>query len=296
MLAQIVRAALPYACAATGGVWSERSGIINIALEGILLVGGAVAIATHLETGSPWAGVLAGAAAGGLVALAHALIVELGRVDAIVSGIGLNLFASGATRFLIRALYASSSNTPAVRAFGGTSAGSSAGAMSFVHALIDPLTLVTLGSVLSCAWILRRTRFGLRVRASGEDPRAAASAGVDVARVRIAAVTIGGAIAGLGGVALAYDQHRFQSDMSAGRGFIALAAVILSRWRPVQAALLCLGFAALEAVQVGLQTSDRDTAMWVLALPYVATLGALVWMSVRRTGAGPPAGLGQHVD
>jgi simple sugar transport system permease protein len=121
--------------------------------------------------------------------------------------------------------------------------------------------------------------------------------GVDVARTRVIAVTIGGAICGLGGVALAFDQHQFQSGMSGGRGFIALAAVILSGWRPVRAALACLAFAALDAGQIFVQDASHGGAYVAQMLPYLATLVAL-WLIARRRGAGatagrPPAGLGK---
>jgi simple sugar transport system permease protein len=148
------------------------------------------------------------------------------------------------------------------------------------------------------AWIFARTRLGLRLRASGEDPLAAAMAGVDVRGLRIAAVAIGGAVCGLGGVAVAFDQHQFQAGMSGGRGFIALAAVILAGWRPGRLALACLGFAALDAVQIALQDEVRSIGYAAQALPYVATLVAM-WAISRRRGRGSlaghaPAGLGQR--
>jgi simple sugar transport system permease protein len=130
---------------------------------------------------------------------------------------------------------------------------------------------------------------------------AAASVGVDAARVRIFAVTIGGAVCGLGGVALAYDQHQFQSGMSGGRGFIALAAVILSGWRPGRAVLACVAFAAIDALQILVQDQLRGGSAYVAQmLPYLATLVAL-WAIARRRGQGAiegraPAGIGRNVD
>jgi simple sugar transport system permease protein len=298
MLAQTLRMAVPYVCAGVGGVWSERSGVVNIALEGILLAGGLGGVVAHVATGSPWAGVVAGALVGAGIGLGHALVVVRGRVDAIVSGIAINLVAAGGTRFVLRSLYDSSSNSPPVAGFRGALLGGAGGGALLVRTLFDPLTLATAALVLATGWSLYRTRFGLRVRACGEDPVASASVGVDVPRVRLAAVTLGGAICGLGGVALAYDQHQFQSGMSGGRGFIALAAVILSGWRPGRATAACLAFAALDAAQILVQDQARAASGYLAqTLPYVATLVAL-WVVARRRGKGAiggraPAGLGK---
>jgi simple sugar transport system permease protein len=296
MVGQTVRMAVPYVCAALGGIWSERSGVVNIGLEGILLGSAFAGVAAHLETGSALAGLLAAAAAGAVLGATHALVVVYGRVDAIISGIAINLAAVGGTRFALRALYASSSNSPAVHGFGLFVGGPTGGAL-LARTLLDPTTLLAGALVIWTAWALARTRLGLRVRACGEGPAAAENAGVDVRRVRLVAVTLGAAIAGVGGVALAYDEHRFQSGMSGGRGFIALAAVILSGWRPGRAAAACVAFAALDAAQVLLQERSGVAASLAPMLPYVATLAALWIVTTRRTsGEGPaPAALGREV-
>jgi ABC-type uncharacterized transport system permease subunit len=274
MAAETLQTAVPYVCAGLGGVWSERSGVVNIALEGMLLAGALAGVTAHLATGSAWAGLVSGAAVGAAIGALHALIVVRGRVDAIVSGLAINLAAAGGTRVALRALYGSSSNSPAIAGFPSAVGGSSGGAL-LLRTLLEPTTLAAALLVGWTAWTLTATRLGLRVRACGEGAAAAASAGVDVGRVRLVAVSIGGAIAGLGGVALAYDQHRFQSGMSGGRGFIALAAVILAGWRPGRMALACLAFAALEAAQIVLQQPTGAVAALAPMLPYVATLVVL---------------------
>lgn len=295
MLAQTVRMAVPYACAALGGVWSERSGVVNIALEGTLLVSGLTAVAVHLATGSAAVGALGAIAAGGAFALLHGMLVARARVDAIVSGIALNLVAAGGTRFVLRSLYDSSSNSPAVPGFAvRVGAGASPGTALLLRTLADPLTLLTVVAAGVTVFALYRTRFGLRTRACGEDPEAASSAGVPVEEVRVLAVTIGGMMCGLGGAALAFDQHQFQSGMSGGRGFIALAAVILSGWRPIRAVLACLAFAALDALQIVLQDQARIPREIVEMFPYVATLVSLVVIGLTRGAGRPPAGLGKH--
>lgn len=293
MVAQTIRMAVPYACAGIGGTWSERSGVVNIALEGMLLSGGLAGVVAHLATASAWAGVVAGAAVGAAIAAVHALVVVRGRVDAIVSGLAINLAAAGGTRFVLRALYDSASNSPRVEGFQFATLGGAAGVALLVRTLADPLTIATALVVPWTAWTMMRTRFGLRVRACGEDPVAASSVGVDVARVRIAAVSLGGAICGLGGVALAYDQHSFQSGMSGGRGFIALAAVILGGWRPVRAAAACAAFAALDALQIVVQDQARAGGYAAQMVPYAAVLVAL-WAFGRRWSRAP-AGLGKAV-
>lgn len=294
MLAETARMSIPYGCAALGGVLSERSGVVNIALEGTLLASALTSVAVSLATGSALAGVVSGVACGATVGLIHSTLVVRGRIDAIVSGIALNLVAAGGTRFMLRALYGSSSNSPSIQGFRVAD-----GSGPLVRALLDPFLVATVVVVALTAWTLRRTRFGLRLRACGEDPSAAEAVGVRVAAVRTAAVTIGGAVTGLGGTALAYDLHQFQAGMSGGRGFIALAAVIVSGWRPYPAAAACLVFAALDALQIVLQNQTKLPSQIFAVLPYVATLVALVLVA-RRSGGGAgkgmraPAGLGRH--
>jgi simple sugar transport system permease protein len=284
-LAQTMRMAVPYACAGLGGVWSERSGVVNIALEGMLLAGGLGGVVAHLAMGSAYAGVVAGLLVGAGFGALHAVLVGRGGVDAIVSGIALNLVAAGGTRFVLRALYDSSSNSPPIDGFRAAPLGDAGGGILLERTLMDPLAIATAVLVVGTAWTLARTRFGLHVRACGEDAAAAGSVGVPVERVRIAAVSLGGAICGLGGVALAYDQHQFQSGMSGGRGFIALAAVILSGNRAVLAAAACVSFAALDAVQIVVQDQVRAAAGVAQMLPYIATMAAMWAMGRRRRGS-----------
>jgi simple sugar transport system permease protein len=290
MLAQTVRMAIPYACASLGGVLSERSGVVNIALEGILLSSALASVATQHATGSATAGVLAGMGCGALVGLGHALLVVRGRIDAIISGLAINLVAAGGTRFLLRALYGSSSNSPSVR---GVHFGAELGLVA--RTLLDPFLLLTLGATALAAWGLARTRFGLRLRACGEDPAAAQAVGVAVGRTRTIAVTLGGAVSGLGGAALAFELHQFQSGMTGGRGYIALAAVIVAGWRAWPAALACLAFAALDALQIVLQDQTRVPPAVFAVLPFVAVLMALgATRGAARSRA--PAGLAKHPE
>jgi len=293
MLAQTLRTAAPYVLASQGGAWSERSGVINVALEGMMLAGGLASVAVAHGHGAV-AGALAALATGAAIGVLHATITERGRIDAIVSGVAINIAAAGATRVILRALYQSSSNSPSIEGFRSHVVGSGGAAM-LARVASDPMFLATLVAVAATVWVLRSTKLGLRVRASGEGPVAAAAAGVPVVMTRTVAVAIGGALAGLGGAALAFDQHQFQSGMSGGRGFIALAAVVLSGWRAGRAAALCVLFAALDALQVVLQGQARSLQDLVQMLPFVAALAALALFSRGRGrlwGGPPPAGLG----
>jgi len=290
MLAETLRIAMPYACAAVAGVWSERSGVVNIALEGVLLSSALGAASATLATGSPTVGILGGLAVGIAVSCTHALLVARYRVDAIVSGLALNILAASGTRFILRALYDSSSNSPSFAGFHFGPTGST-GAALLARVLLDPVTLLVLVAIGLTPWVLSRTRFGLRVRAVGENPVAAASVGIPVTRGRVLALAVSGAIGALGGIHLAFDQHRFESGMSGGRGFIALAAVIVSGWRAVGAATACLVFAVLEATQIVLQDQKTIPHEVVQMLPYLATVILLGALAGRSRA---PAGLGKH--
>lgn len=287
-LAQLLRIAVPYTCAAMGGVVSERSGVVDIALEGKLLAGAFGAAVVAIETGSAPLGVLGGLAAAMLVSAVHALVAVRFRADSVVTGVALNLLAVGLTRLLLRRLYDSSSNSPQMPALVGETA--SQGLSALAGVLLHPLFLTALGVVAAVHLTLGRTRFGLRLRAVGEHPEAAETMGVSPRRVRALSVLASGALAGLGGVWLVFAQRQFTNEMSAGRGFIALAAVIVGSWRPLAAALACVAFAGLEALQIGLQGTLDVPSQLLSALPFVATIVAVAGL-VRR--ARPPAALGR---
>jgi general nucleoside transport system permease protein len=282
--AQSVRIALPYVAAAMGGIWSERAGVPNVALEGTMLFAALGTVAGTTSTGSPIAGLAIGIASGIAVQLTHAIAVLYGRANAIVSGLALNLIASGGTRFLLRALYDSSSNSPAIPALGVRSG-------SLVRStLLDPMTWLIAAAVVATVVGLGRTRLGLRVRAVGEHPEAAESVGVSVVRVRLQALFLAGSAAGLAGAWLAFDQRQFSSGMSGGRGFIALATVIIAGWRPLPALAFALLFGTAEAAQIALQDQKAVAHQVVQALPYLLTLVALAGLRARTR---PPAALGK---
>ncbi len=294
MLAETLRIAVPYACASIGGIWAERSGVIHIGLEGVLLTSAFTSVAVADASGSAALGLLGGVAAGALLSLFHALLVERARVHAVVSGIALNLLAYAGTRLALRGLYDSASNSPSIAGFRFGPTGAS-GAALLGRVFLDPLTILAVVAAVATPLILARTRFGLHLRAAGESPAAAASVGIDVPRVRYLALLVSGAICALGGVHLAFDQHRFESGMSNGRGFMALAAVVVSGWRAPRAVLACVVFGALEALQIVLQDQSKRAAGadLIQLLPYVATLLVLGFAAGR---AAAPRGLGKHAE
>ena len=284
-MAQTLRIAVPYLFAGAGGVMSERAGLIALTLEGYMLGGAFGAAVGSYYSGSPIVGALFGVVIGTGLALLYAVSALRFRANQVVTGVAINLLVVGLTRFFLRLLFDSSSNSPRVPGFGRADTGSGFGALA-----LNPLVYAGLLSLLLVGWVLMRTAFGLRVRAVGEHPEAAASVGVNVARTRYLAVAASGALAALGGVYLALDQHQFTDQMTAGRGFIALAATIFGRWEPKRVAFACLLFAAAETFQIQLQGTQLLPSQFVEMIPYVLTIVALAGVVGRAV---PPAALGR---
>jgi ABC-type uncharacterized transport system permease subunit len=254
--------ATPIVYAALGGVISERSGIINIGLEGMMAIGAFTAVVATNFTGSPVIGLLAGILAGAFFGYVLGLAATKFKVDQIVAGTGINLICAGAAAYGLVLIFNQPGASPQVNALGA------AYWVLVVFAAICAFAL---------SWVLYRTPWGLRVRASGENPHAVKSAGLNPLALRLTAVAISGALAGLGGAFLSIGEVNLYSDgMTAGRGFIALAAVIFGRWTPLGATGAALFFGFFEALQfvlqgrVGWLPSDA-----MQALPYVAALIAL---------------------
>jgi general nucleoside transport system permease protein len=280
-LTQMIRISIPYLFAASGGVVAERAGIVSLTLEGFMLTGAFAAVLGTNYTGSAWVGVFTGMLGGLVFGLIHAIATIRYRADQVVVGVAINLMAIGVTRFFLKLFFDSSSNSPRVAGFGGNiKAAGFDNPLLWLGLLVAPVV----------AFVIYRTPFGLRVRAAGEHPDAAESVGVSVKRVRYAAVAISGILAGLGGVYLALDQHQFTDQMTAGRGFIAISAVIFGRWDPIRAAAACLLFAAAETLQIQLQGSHAIASQFIEMIPYALTIVALAGVVGRAV---PPAALGK---
>jgi simple sugar transport system permease protein len=279
-LLQVLRISVPYLFASVGATFSERSGVVNIALEGLILAGAFGATIGQHFTGSAWVGIACALTLGTLVALLHAFVTITLKADQIVSGIAINILVMGATRFGLSLLFGSAMNSDRIAG------------MEVTSVLLDPLFLAAVLSVVIGQYILFRTSFGLRLRASGESAEAVETAGVHISRLRYAGVLLSGALASLGGAYLAFQQHSFTDNMSAGRGYIALAAMIIGRWSPVGAGLASLLFASTEAMEIWVQSGWLPSQL-VQSLPYVITLFVLAGFVGRST---PPQEAGVPYD
>ncbi len=287
-----LRLAVPLAFATLGGLYSERSGVLNIALEGMLLTGAFTSAAAAFYTENPWISMLAGLISGGIVGLLHAFLCVSLYVDQLVSGLAINLVAAGFTSFLARLVFHGSSTQRLVGIepiiIPGFANIPFLGALLFQQNIFVYLIFIL---VILTTYILFHTSFGLTLRAVGEYPKAAATAGVRVQLVRYLAVVFGGCLASLGGAYLSLvDVRYFAEGMSAGKGFIAIAALIFGRWRPVGSAFACLLFGATEALQLRIQALGTNVPyQFLVMLPYAIALLALISKKNRAT---PPAALG----
>ncbi|MCX8087878.1 MAG: ABC transporter permease [Meiothermus ruber] len=291
-----LRQAAPLLLTALGGLFSERSGVVNIALEGMILFGAAAAAITvnriEVATGGlealwiPWVGVLVGALVGGLVGLIHAIASIKYRADQIVSGTAINIAALGAPSILLQVLYNNTSTSQEVK-----------NRLPLVSFGVGEVSVLVLGAFLLVPvvwWVLFKTPWGLRLRAVGEHPQAAETMGVNVIRMRYTAVILSGVLAGIAGAYLSIGfLNQFIRAMSAGAGFIALAALIFGKWHPfgVLGATLLFGFAQALAIQ--LQGGDILPATIVQALPFVLTMLVLAGFIGRSR---PPAAVGKPYD
>jgi len=278
LIASTLRLSTPLVLAALGGLFSERSGVINIALEGKMLAGAFTAAAvtyaadTRLGLGaaSPWIGLLGGMIAGLFIAVIYAVSCIKFKSDQVVSGAAINILMIGMPGLLSGAFFLSSGSTPQIPK----------------DRLLPQspwfIGIVILALVAGIAYVLYKTPFGLRLRSVGENPEAADVAGVSVSRIRYSGVLLAGILAGLGGAYLSIGQSSlFTRNMTAGRGFIALAALIFGKWRPVQTLLACLLFGFTEAVSIQMQgvfklpSGEDIPVQFIQMVPYVLTIVVL---------------------
>ena len=267
LLFSTIRFATPLIFAALGGMFSERSGVINIALEGFMLAGAFTAAVVTYETSNPYIGLLAGCLGGAFLAFIFAVAVIKFEADQVVAGFGIWMLMLGLPAFFSSALYDSAGSTQQIdKAFLLPDLFNRLPVISIVAFLLVPL----------CWYVLYKTPFGLRLRAVGENPAAADAAGVNVIRMRYIAVIISGILAAAGGAYLSIGQSSFFTrGMSAGRGFIALAALILAKWKPVPVLFACLFFGFTEAVSVqiqGTKLGEGVPTQFIQIIPYVLTI------------------------
>jgi ABC-type uncharacterized transport system permease subunit len=264
-LAQALRISIPYALPAMGGTVSERGGVVNIALEGTLLIAAFGTTLGTFFTRDPFIGIICGIAAGILTSLLHSLVTVFFKADQIVSGIGINLFAIGITKFCCQLLFNSSSNSARIVGLEEWKF------LPNIPILNNPFIILTAILLLATNFLLFKTKFGLRLRAVGENPEAADTLGINVSHIRNTGVLLSGIFTGLGGAWLALDQHSFTDGMSAGRGFIALAAMIIGRWTPTGAVIASIFFGFSESLSIQLQGSFGAVQFFQI-FPYILTM------------------------
>ncbi len=263
-----VRFATPLIFAALGGMFSERSGVINIALEGLMLAGAFTASVATYELGNPFLGLLCGVLAGAALAFIYAVACIKFEADQVVSGMAINFLMIGLPALISGAIYDSSGSTPQIAK----------------EQLLPEYFNFSIASILAfvlvpiCWYVLYKTPFGLRLRATGENPAAADAAGVNVARLRYTAVVISGVLAAAGGAYLSIGQSSlFTRNMTAGRGFIALAALIFAKWKPIPTLFTCLFFGFMDALTIPLAnyrlpSGENIPVQFVQIIPYVITI------------------------
>ena len=278
LLAAGIRMATPIVYAALGGMFSERVGIVHIGLEGVMLTSAFAGVATSYYTGNPWIGVLVSMLTGGLISLIHAVITIKYAGDQVVSGTGLNILALGFTSYMTQVIWGNRGASDSVQGIADISIPIIKD-IPFIGAIIgthSPLVYLMPFVVYACYYVLFKTPFGLRIRAVGEHPIAAETAGVDVIKIKYTGVIVGGMLAGLGGAFLSLSHlNLFTRGMTGGRGFIAMAAMIFGKWMPfgVFASGLLFGFA--DALQIRLQSLGILPPQIILMLPYVLTIAIL---------------------
>ena len=295
--------------AALGGLFAERSGIVDIGLEGKMLVSAFAAAATAAVTGSAWAGLAAGIAAAVLVGLVHGFACITHHGNQVVSGMALNITISGLTVVLGYAWFHEGGQTPllgpgarfAPIELPGAAALAAVPGLGLVYREVlsghNILVYSAAVAVPAVAWIVYRTRFGLRLRAVGESPGAVDTAGISVSAVRYRALAVSGVLCGLSGAYLSIAHNAsFIRDMSAGKGYLALAALIFGQWRPLPTLGACLLFAFADVVQARLQGTPLPLVgvvpvQLIQAIPYVLTvllLAGFVGRAVAPRAIGVP--------
>jgi simple sugar transport system permease protein len=272
MLFSAIRLATPLIFAALGGLFSERSGVINIALEGLMLAGAFTAAIATYELHNPFVGMFCGILAGAALAYIYAIACIKFQADQVVAGMAINFLMIGLPALISGAVYDSAGSTPQI---------------DKAYLLPEPINGLSIASIIVfalvpiCWYVLYKTPFGLRLRATGENPEAADVAGVNVIKLRYVAVVISGVLAGAGGAYLSTGQSSlFTRNMTSGRGFIALAALILAKWRPVPVLLACLFFGFMEALTNQIQgaswaklpSGEDIPVQFIQIIPYLLTI------------------------
>lgn len=278
LFAATLRMATPIAFGALGGIFSERAGVVNIGLEGMMLTGAFTGVTVSYFTGNPWLGVLGAILVGGLLGLLHGVITVKFAGNQIVSGTGINIFALGFTAYMSQTIWGSRGASETVQGLPDISIPLLRD-IPIIREIIGthtPLVYVVLILTVVSFIVLFKTPFGLRIRAVGERPEAADTAGIDVYRTKYVSLIISGMLAGLGGAFLSLGQlNLFALGMTGGRGFIALAAMIFGKWMPFGAFGASVMFGFADALQMRLQALGLLPPQIILMIPYILTVAVL---------------------
>lgn len=295
LLAATLRISPPIALASIGGAYSERSGIINIGLEGMILIGAFIGVVATHYVGNPWIGVLAAITAGGLFGLLHAVLCIRFKANQVVSGVGVNILALGLSTLLLQVIWGNRGASDSVPGIPPITLPliSDIPVIGDIVGRQNPLVYIML-VLVAISWIVMfKTPFGLRVRAVGENPEAADTVGIHVHKIQYICVTLSGMLSGLGGAYLSLGWlNLFSQNMSAGRGFMALAANIFGKWNPAGAFGASLLFSFTDALQIKLQGVGIPI-QFIQMIPYILTILVLAG-AVKR--AVPPAAIGKHYE
>jgi simple sugar transport system permease protein len=294
-LAAAIRIASPLLLAALGGILSERAGVFAVGLEGMMLMGAFAAAVGAWATDNALVGVVLALIGGAGIGLVVAIVTARFRADNMVTGLTSNILAAGLTSYLLRVM--AGGGRPIAIHLAPLAAWPIPGLVDLpgVGPLLFALPPLTYLAILGCValdLLLRRTQWGLTLRAVGENPEAAFAAGIEPMRVRVVAIVVGGAIAGLGGAVLSLQQvGTFTDGMTGGRGYLALASLIVARWNPFGAAVACLAFGAAEAFELRLQGFGVPVSSYVVQMaPYLIALAVLAGLG---RSSRMPASIGQ---
>jgi general nucleoside transport system permease protein len=288
-----IRIATPLLFGALGGLLSERAGTFAVGIEGMMLAGAFGGAVTTLLTADTGTGLAVSAGSGAAAGLVVAVATAKFRADHMVTGLALNIFVIGLTSFLLRGLFGGQAPVIQLQTLKALPIPYLADLPGIGRVLFQQpaLTYAALTLTLAISVLLAKTRIGLMLRAVGENPEAAFTAGSNPVRVRMAAIVVGGALAGLGGAVLSLQEvGTFTDGMTNGRGFIALAAIIVGRWMPFPTLLGCLLFGAVAALELRVQGWDLPVSSYVIQMtPYLAALAVLAGIG---RGARLPAAIG----
>ncbi len=274
-LAQVLRLFTPYYLGASAANFSERSGVVNIAIEGFMIISAVSFALITLSTGNVFFAFFAAIVINILFALLFAAFTVRLKVNMIVTGVGFNLLMAGLAKFLLVLIYQSSSNTPRYESLPTIPGVNAIPVIGEV--LGDYIIIFTFLLVIISNFILFKSKFGLRLRSAGENPEAGESLGIRIRNYRLYGTLICGFLSALGGIWLASTQNTFSDGMIAGRGYIALAAMIIGKWKPVNIFFACLMFAFFEALEFVLQISGTFIpSQFIQALPYIITILVLI--------------------